>query len=57
MPSTCLIPLADMLNHSKYSTEHYIFNRTFEEDFDKQPREYKAKKRTYDFSVIDGFNP
>jgi hypothetical protein len=30
LPSTCLVPFADMMNHSCESTTHYIVNSLYE---------------------------
>ena len=41
MNSTSLVPFADMLNHSKYATDHLIYNKRFERIWEKGQGVYK----------------
>ena len=54
MHSTSIVPFADMLNHSKYSTDHLIYNSRFEKlgSSEKVPKEYNLKEKAYDFQIL-----
>ena len=53
MPATCLIPLADCLNHSKYSIEHFFISKKFETLVDQKAKDYKIKKEHINLSIIN----
>ena len=57
LPSTCLIPLADMCNHNDVqNTTHFIVHRQYEINSETKPPEYIIKKEHLDLSLM-GIQP
>lgn len=52
-PSNCLVPLADMFNHSLYwNCSNFVVYRKYEEHPETKPAEYNIKKEHVDLQGV-----
>ncbi len=51
LPSTCLVPFVDMLNHNNESATHYLVHKKYERNVETKHEQYKIKKNKMDFSL------
>lgn len=52
LPSTSLIPFADMLNHGIYAATHYVIHKKMEVDTEKRHPQYVVKNQKINLQLL-----
>ncbi|KRX00204.1 Rubisco LSMT, substrate-binding domain [Pseudocohnilembus persalinus] len=52
VPSTCLIPFADLLNHNNNSATHYTVQTKYEQNPEQKPANYVIKQEKIDMDIF-----